>query len=285
MLSFNYIYTPKFQVTFNPVTRTVLPWFDELSINAQNIARSTNKPLYVFMSGGIDSELVARMFLLNDIPFQAITLKHSNGANSYDTKYADRFCCENGIKQHTFKLNFNDFITRQISRFIQQGYKSTNIYNYMQLLLLEYVEELGGFGVGGAGEQVYYNINDQLSLKINPSYVIGMDWCKNNSAHHQWWFNLHSPELYASYMQIDLVKFLLNHPLYFKSQCHGSIEKTLIYHAYFPDMQQRQKTGGFQNVGQLRNQKENELRYLFPELTDQYIKVTDVKSQLGVNLE
>jgi hypothetical protein len=286
MIAFDYYLSDKnFEIGFKSKTREIKTWREELSINAQEIAQSTNKPLYVFMSGGIDSEVVARTFLENNISFKAITLKFKNGENDYDTYYADTFCKENGIEHKILKIDFNDFLNNQISNFIKQGYKSNNIYYYLQLVLLQYVEDLGGFGIGGAGEQVYYTIDNQVNIKINPSYVIGMEWCKNNNLDHQWWFNLNSSELYASYMNIDIVNFLLKRPNYFDSHHYASIEKTIVYHGYWPEMQKRFKSGGFLNVMPQRKRKEVELQYLFKDLKDKFIKVRDIKKQIGISYE
>jgi hypothetical protein len=153
----------------------------------------------------------------------------------------------------------------------------------MQLYILEHLESLGGFGVGGAGEQIYYTVNDTIHLKINPSYTIGREWCRRNNTWHQFWFNLDNPEIYAAYMQVNIIELLLQHPSYFINHHFASIEKMLILHNKWPEMQRRGKFSGFENIQfNYRNPKETSLRNQFPELVDLYIPIMTVKSQLGI---
>jgi hypothetical protein len=280
MMAFNYSFDKEFQVEFNACSRPIMSWSDEINNTAKAIAASTDKPLYVFLSGGIDSEMVARAFMDNDIPFKAITLKHKQKTNRHDTRWADEFCQRYNIKQEIVELDTEQF-DNIIENYIGQGYRAINIYHYMQLYLLEKVESMGGVGVGGAGEQIYYTIDGNIHLKINPCYTLGMDWCKRNNTHHQFWFNLDNPEIYASYMQVDIIDFLLQRPSYFVNHHYASIEKMLVLHNKWPDMPRRSKFSGFENLP-YRSLKEQELKNRFPDLVDLYIPIDLVKSQLGI---
>ena len=73
MMAYEYCLEKQFSVKFNPCTRTPQSWSVEVNNTAKSIAASTNKPLYVLMSGGIDSEMVARSFISNNIKFKALT--------------------------------------------------------------------------------------------------------------------------------------------------------------------------------------------------------------------
>jgi len=281
-MAFDYSFDEKFSVTFNPCTRAPQAWNDEVNNTAQAIAASTDTPLYVLMSGGIDSEMVARAFLDNGIPFKALTLKHKQGTNSHDTQWADVFCKEHNIEQEILELDTTHF-DQIIEQYINQGYRSTNIYHYMQLYILEYLESIGGFGVGGAGEQIYYTVDGIINLKINPSYTLGREWCKRNNTWHQLWFSLDNPEIYAAYMQIDIIALLLQHPSYFVNHHFASIEKILVLHNKWPSMLRREKFSGFENIKiNYRVPKEAELRNRFPDLIDLQIPVSTVKAQLGI---
>jgi hypothetical protein len=282
MMAYEYCLEKQFSVKFNPCTRTPQSWSVEVNNTAKSIAASTNKPLYVLMSGGIDSEMVARSFISNNIKFKALTLKHKQQTNYHDTWWADEFCSKHNISQEVLELDLYQF-DDMIEKYITQGYKSTNIYHYMQLFLLEQLENLGGFGVGGAGEQIYYTIDNEIHLRINPSYTLGRQWCKNNNAWHQLWFSLDNPEIYASYLQIDIVDFLLQRPEYFKSHHGASTEKILVLHREWPEMKKRNKFSGFEKIQvQYRIPKENSLKMRFPELQDLCMPLTTVKSQLGI---
>lgn len=283
MIAFDYSYIDKkFDVKFKPVSRQIKSWKEELLLSAKSIADSTDKPLYVLMSGGIDSEQVARVFLELKIDFTALTMTHKNKTNLHDIKDAIDFCTNHNIKQTFVELDTEYFFSQQIEKYINQGYRSTNVYHYLQLFLIDKLEELGGFGIGGAGEQVYYTVDNEVHLKINPHYTLGMDYCKNNNYQHNLWFNLSTPEIYASYLNIDLVKLLTKEPEYFVNHHYASFEKIIIYHSHWPKMKKRFKYSGFEYLQEtMRDIKEKELTERFPDLIDYYFPIENVKRELN----
>lgn len=286
---YNYINLPnlsieeRFKIKFKPISRPLKTWKEELLISAKTISESTPKPLYVIMSGGIDSEQVARLYLELGIKFKALTVVYDNEINSHDIHRAIKFCRDNNIEHIKIPLNPETFYNEGINRYISQGYRSTNIYHYLQLFIIENLEELGGFGVGGAGEQVYYNIDNQLHLKINPHYTLGIDFCKNNNLQHNFWMNLSTPEIYASYTKIDLIDFLLQRPEYFLGKYPDSVEKMLVYSEQWPMMERRGKNTGFERIEMtIRQPIQRKLKEMFPDLVDLYYPVSKMKQDLGI---
>jgi hypothetical protein len=281
----------RFKINFKSVTRPLLSWKEELIISAKQIVESTNKTIYVLMSGGIDSELVARVLIEIGVDFKALTLKHKSGTNQHETKYADSFCVENNIKQEVVYLDVPHFISKGIDKYIHQGYRATKIYYYQQLFLLEKLEELDGFGIGGAYEQIYHTLDisnkNEVCLGFNPSYMMAMDWIKNHNTDHQLWFYLSTPEIHASYMKHELIEFLLQRPEYFIDQHWINREKTLIYHKEWPKIKRRNKASGFERISMnnspdILGNKQSELRSIFPDLVDMYIPVSTIKQQLRI---
>jgi hypothetical protein len=188
-------------------------------------------------------------------------------------------CCCSGRRDFFDMSNFDTII----ENYIEQGYRATNIYHYLQLILLERVEELGGFGVGGAGEQLYYTKDNEIHIKINSCYTLGMDWCKRNNTWHQFWFNLTTPEIYAAYMQIDIIKTLLQNPEYFVSHHFASIEKRMVLHRFWPDMVRRIKFSGFEKIeDSYRRPKQAELSHRFPDIRDLFIPISKIQQQLKI---
>ena len=78
-----------YSYTFNPFTFSfaksgeALDWLAETRRTARRIAERTTKPIYLCMSGGIDSEVAAEAFLAEKIPFTALTLSYK-GINDHD---------------------------------------------------------------------------------------------------------------------------------------------------------------------------------------------------------
>ena len=290
MIAFDYDYVnvpnteinKRFHIEFKPVSRPMLPWKEELMIAMEQLVKSTDKPIYVLLSGGIDSELVAKLLLKLGVKFKALTLKHEEGTNEHETRYADWFCKQYKVEQEIVSLNIKNFIEHGTEKYIDQGYRATKIYYYQQLLLIEKLEELGGFGIGGAYEQIYHTIDNQIHLKFNPSYMMAMDWCKNHNINHQLWFYLETPELVGSWMNLELIQFLLQRPDYFINQDWINVEKSLVYHQQWPEIGRRRKASGFEPIEKFREVKEKQLRNLFPDLIDMYVPLSTIKQQLRI---
>lgn len=285
MINFEYSYQnipnttieERFKFVFKPVTRPFGPWKEELIRTAQLIRNSTSKPLYLCLSGGIDSEVMALAFIEAGIPFTAFTLRHIGGTNNHDISFAIRFCKKHNIDQMFIDIDPYTYFEKYLTE-----YRTTNIFKYLQLFMLETIENLGGYAVIGAGEQIYYTVNEKIHIKYDPAYTLPLDWCKKNNTEHTTMFHLHNPELLASYMSIDIIDLLLKNPLYFRSHHVMSIEKILVYNGYWENMERRSKYNGFENILNFRNSLENKLKLENPDLVPMYIPVDGIRSQLGI---
>jgi asparagine synthetase B (glutamine-hydrolysing) len=67
----------KFQLKFNKKASTLYENFDQAADNAAQLLYQEwgHKPLYLALSGGLDSELTARILVKNNIPFTPVILK------------------------------------------------------------------------------------------------------------------------------------------------------------------------------------------------------------------
>ena len=81
--------------------------FKEESLRAARIIKekSKGKDIWISLSGGIDSEFIARIFLESNIPFKAATLVYKDGINQYDNNYCRKFCEEVGIDLVEYELD------------------------------------------------------------------------------------------------------------------------------------------------------------------------------------
>lgn len=268
----------RFKVNFKPVSRPIGTWKEELVRTARAIRNSTNKPLYLCLSGGIDGEVMARSFLEAGIPFTAITLRHLGGTNAHDIAFAIRFCKNYNITQQIIDVDPYSYFEKYVDE-----YRSVNIFKYLQLFLLETVENLGGYAVIGTGDQVLYTIDNKIHIKFDPWYPLPLDWCTKNNTEHCSFFHLHNPELMASYLKINVIDLLLKNPHYFESHHFMSIEKILVYNGFWPGMERRSKSNGFENIAHWRTSVESKLKQKYPDLLDPlYISIDSIKTQLGI---
>lgn len=291
MINFEYKYEndsrlieERFLFKFNPISRTLKPWRDEVLHTAQTIANSTTRPLMVCLSGGLDSEIIAKAFLECNIPFTAISFKHSAGTNLYDIEYAIRFCKKHNVEHKIIEFDFDDFLENKIETYIQQGYRSSGIFRYFLIFMLETIESMGGCAVMGAGEHDYKTFDNTIYLSYFPNFTIPVEWCRRNNTVHYPYFHMHNSEIFASYMKTDIVNVVLSDPRYFKTLFKASIslEKILLFHCMWDGMERRQKENGFKFVQDQRSAKEKELSEKFPDIQVLRIPVENIKFQLGI---
>jgi hypothetical protein len=280
-VAFNYTYdNTHLNLKFKPLSREVGTLYDEAIRIAQFIRSSTDKPIMVCLSGGIDSELICRAFLKAGIDFFVVIAKHKNQTNEFDIAYAKNFCKEFNIPTTIVELDTEEYFTKGIEKHIANGYKSVNIYRYFQLFMLEAIEKLGGCAVIGSGEQIYYNVNEEICIKYDAGILAPLEWCKNNNAHHFPLFFQTNPEIMYAYQKHPLIEWLLKEPKYFmRLDANYSAEKTLVYHYYFPDMPHRPKYNGYESIKQFRQSLQRKLKERFPEIKYNYISVNSIQQQ------
>jgi hypothetical protein len=272
-------------IVFDKITRTPQSWRQEILSTAKQISDSTDRPIVVSLSGGIDSEVIAKAFLELDIPFSAISFKHVSNTNRHDIQYAERFCKNNNIVHMIEEFSFENFLFNKIEDYIKQGYRSTNIFRYLQIMILEHVEKLGGHAVLGAGNQLFLTANNRICIRYSTDLTATTNWCKDHSTQHTPYFWMNNSELYASYMLEPLINNILGDSKYFQTPLNNgaSLEKQIVYHAYWENMERRRKFSGFENVIDLRIRKQKELTDRFPEIDMLDIPVNIIKRQLGID--
>jgi hypothetical protein len=72
-------------------------------------AQSKNKKIVIALSGGLDSEVVARSFLEANVPFEAAILKYLPDLNDHDIQFAFHFCKLNNIKVNQIDIDVFQF--------------------------------------------------------------------------------------------------------------------------------------------------------------------------------
>jgi hypothetical protein len=286
MVNFDHDYgtlsVSNFTVKFKSVTREIMNYRDEVLFAAKSIAENTDKPIYLGMSGGIDSEVIALCLKEQNIDFTAVVVEHSNGANMHDVGYAYKFCNQHNIKIERLLLDVDTFFTTGIFRYIDQGYRAVRMFRYFQLFLIEHIENKGGCLILGSGEQVYCTVDNKINMMMDQGYTMSLDWCKNHNTVHYPYFFMYNPEMYASYIKIDLIELLLEQPQYFTNfKDNKSTEKMLVLHSIW-DMERRNKFHGFEKIIPLKQKVESSLRERFPDIQTKFFPISTIKKELGI---
>lgn len=279
-IAFDYVEIPEFRIEYKKTFSEVKSFHVEVVNTAKFIKSCTSKPIMIALSGGIDSEVAARGFIKSKIPFEALTFVHKENTNHHDISHAIDFCKKNNIKHHLLELDVDKFfLNEEFVKYIDAGYKATNIFRYLQLHILETINDMGYTAVMGGGEQIYRNIDNKVCLTIHQSMVNSLNWCKNNNVLHFPYFFHTRPELVVSYLKDKLITFLVNNSEYyddgFKSSAY-SIEKMLVYHKNFKGMAHRNKFSGFENIKKQRNILQRKLSEQFTDLQTISISIEDI---------
>lgn len=243
----------EFKINFRPLTRQPLSWLEELSI-AANKYKAVTRPIYVGMSGGIDSEVIAKIFLKEKVEFTPLIVEYThNGVviNEHDIRYAKDFCRENNLTpvihtvtaQHLMMMMFD----QQYFKYSRVG----SLYQYIQIFLVRLVNDLSGFLVTGSGVQ-NWTYDEQLKFKINSVYFNVYNYMNDHNMNHWPSFYWTTPELIRSYVDIPVVKNYFKNPILFKYRNQTEKLKKEVYQQVFPELLDRKKYHGYEKFYQIK---------------------------------
>jgi hypothetical protein len=277
-----------FQINFNPVTRELQSHKEEIELTAKHIANSVQGQIYLFFSGGIDSEIIATEFLNLGRDFTVISFDIFDGNgnnNSYDIWWAKKFCEKNNVKQILHPFNVEEFVKNNIPEYIDMGFYSKYIYRYMVIYMLQLAESLGGCAVlGGRESGIYLNEINEPCFANGVWFNLGSDYCLKYNKQHYPVFFLQNPEIFASYLKLPLIDTMLKDSNYFRNVPDNiSLEKMIEYRKLYPDSPPRKKYYGFETMYKLWVDTLKKLTAQFPEESKIYlIPISKIKSQLGI---
>ena len=277
--SFGINYDPvAFKIWYSPCVRKPLSWTEEIKIAAATIAESTNRTIWICMSGGIDSEAVARTYKNANIPFKALIAKFPDDLNIHDISYAISWCEKNKIEYKIFEFDMISFLKEGYKKYLNQNLLSNNAFRYYTIELLQYIEDMNGFGIFGgksAGldlEQKIYNEIDPNNDPVCDTYDIGslapLEWCRKNNLNHSVFFYQTTSEIHSAYLQDPVNQMLINNPYILKSGSIGVPAKTIMMRSHFPDTTPRIKYHGFEKIMDLRTATQQDIANYFGLDTD-----------------
>lgn len=228
---------------------------DEVDAAARDIASEAsrrNKPIWVCFSGGIDSEMVCESLYRQGIHFRVLTIEHTAGTNRHDIQYAKKWCAAHRVEQKIVPLDMAEFIRTEIDAYVRDGYVANYPFRYLQLRLLETVEEMGGYAVLGGGEQIFEMMDTAAGptaiLQFQTGYAAPLEWCRRMQCSHEPYFFFRTPEVVLAYDQHPLVARALEYPETFRHPVNGYLLKRLVYHSVWPKLETRHKYDGFEHV-------------------------------------
>jgi hypothetical protein len=118
---------------------------------------ASGRKIYVAMSGGADSEIVAQSFYEQKIHFTPIITDlyfYSIHANYADTWWAKLWCKEKGIDPCILKYNGTQLLTEIVP--IADKINARHLFPILYIVLANYVKSKGGIFVSGQGLFEYF---------------------------------------------------------------------------------------------------------------------------------
>jgi hypothetical protein len=260
-------------LSFASTTRPLQSWDKEVELTAKQIQSSAGaKPIWVCLSGGIDSELICHIFFELKIPFQVLTIQHANGSNEDDINWAKEWCRAKKVRQEIVSFDTDKFFSDYIPEKLKTDFYSPCPFRFFQLFLMETVEKLGGFAVLGVGEQRFFfdEKNSEAYLDLDSGLYSVQKYAGDR---HAPFFFYSNPEIMLSYVDTPLVRATLENPEILIHKENIFLLKRMVYQTFFPHLKTRNKLDGWENVALQFAVSRSRLQKLGADRT-QYFRVT-----------
>lgn len=184
-----------FQLKFNRRAHTLYQNFDEAADEAAKLLHSEwfDKPLFLALSGGVDSECVAETLRRNKILFTPIIVKIT-GVNDLETWYAEYWCYKNCITPVVLTYTPVEFAEQTVKFF--PNLLQVKCHNLTAILIVyEYAKNNNGYGLYSGGD-----INFDLDRK--EFFCASLDFISNlvDAGKNPTSFFMYTPELALSYV-------------------------------------------------------------------------------------
>jgi hypothetical protein len=242
-------------IAFNQRTRADQKWWvgygrcerqpydlrTECVIAAGDIWQAAKKDLWLCLSGGVDSEIMAHSFLNLQVPIRAAILRLKNDLNLHDISWTIPFCDLHNIKYEIFDLDFEDFVHSGEMLHYADRSKCISPHIPPAMKLIDLIAKKGGYSVLGSaecylewfeGRWVMYEREKIASLYRHllatktPSQVGFFQW---------------NPEMMLAFLRHPVVRQLVRG--YIPGVGNTARIKHQIYSAYWPIVKRPKYTG------------------------------------------
>jgi NH3-dependent NAD+ synthetase len=191
-----------FMLKFNSRAEKLYKNFEEAAdYNAQLLYEDWgDKPLFVSLSGGLDSELCARILLKNKIPFTPIILNLAD-TNKDESWFAEYWCYKNNVTPIKINFSIDDIRSKLFIPYLPEMHKmSYQFGTLINLFVADYAEHQGGHSISGVGD-INFDFESQQFYCDYIDFTVDLHRPKK----HPTGFFMYTPEIALSYIhQFDL---------------------------------------------------------------------------------
>lgn len=231
--------------------------FREECINSATlIAESTQKPILVCYSGGIDSEVILLSMVEAKIPCCALIMSMSyNGKseiNGHDLEYAFKFVKKYNIPYQVFVFDLSRFIKTCVIPYMYL-YRTTVIgllvhNEIVRKYSKDYLCVLGGGDIRLIRNRFNgYPLMEGMHIRENEKSTSAIQVAYENKSTVVNRFFMYTPELMLSWLENDDVKAFVTYEKSFEKITSTEI-KPFVLHKMWPELISRPKYTGFEKV-------------------------------------
>lgn len=247
-------------------------WKDECLITAEKIYNSTDLPINIMFSGGIDSEVVVRNFLELGVSFKVSILQYKNNLNLHDIAYAVVFCDQHNIKYDIIELDIVNFLENDAYDYAAKT-QCCHPHYCPGMWLADQIDGLPVIGGGGS----------YLTKRLPNDYVPGVSpyefslwdlWGEEMTASMYTHFinqnrpavpafYQYTPEITYSYLIDEIIQQLINNKRHGKLST--STTKFDIFSKHYTDLLYRKKYHGFEKIKEISAIHESNLKTTYKD--------------------
>lgn len=235
-----------FTIDLNPTVINFRSYHEELIENAKKIRDVISGPLDLLFSGGIDSEVVLRVYHDLKIPINVFIFRYENGYNHRELEQAFKICDSLDVKYKLIDFNLKKFFENEAFDI----WKKVKCKGSGWLPHMKMTEYLDGTPIIGSGDPYWVRTDKDLSRKGNWLFEID-EGAKAWTVYHKFinrkiisdWYE-YSPEIILSHMKLPLIQKLINDNIPGKLSSFSS--KAVIHKEIWPDIVIRPKMVGFE---------------------------------------
>jgi hypothetical protein len=223
------------------VALPVKSYYKELYDNARNIRDIVTGPLDLLFSGGIDSEVILRVYRELCIPINVYIFKYENELNHREFNHAIKVCTDLNVAYNVIDFNVQKF-------FENDAYSTwTNCYCNSSGWLphMKMTEYLDNTPVFGSGDPYWRKQSDgswMFELDEGAKFWTLYHKKIGRTAVTDWYE--YSPEIILSHMELPRIQMLINDEIPGKTSSFS--HKALIHQDHWNDIVIRPKMVGFE---------------------------------------
>ena len=230
----------------NVITRPIKSYHEELLENAKAIRDTFTGDLDLLFSGGIDSEIILRVYHDLKIPINVYVFRYENNYNHKELAHAFRICEELNVTPKVIDFNLEKFFEQEAYDIWTKCYSNTSGW----LPHMKMTEYLDGTPIFGSGESYWRRTSRDMD-HVYPWVFEFAEGPKHWAVYHKTigrpaitdWYE-YSPELILAHTKLPRVQDLINDRIPGKLSINSS--KALIHQEWWPTVEVRSKMVGFE---------------------------------------